>query len=211
MQQRQAINPELLRAIESVFDRHRKKWLEYLARFLSSPSDAEDVLHEAVWRVMMRNRSFGSEDQLRMYLGRSIANVAIQLYHFRKKERFSHDPVDSDSCPAAHPLNPQEMMEYMEEVERKERAMYLMRKGLDRLPPKQYQALYLTYLDPGHSSIREAGTLSGIPYSTLRHRSKQGLRKLRKFLGVTMRHPAAVPVAACAHPYDRRHRSGGMA
>jgi len=208
MYQPQAENPELRRALETLFYRHRKKWLRYLGRFLSSPSDAEDVLHEAVRRVMMRNRSFGSEDQLRMYLGRTIANAAIELYHCRKKERFSHASIDSDSCPATVQANPQEMMELTEESERKERALHWLRKGLSRLPPKQYQALCLTYLDPGHSSIREAGTASGIPYSTLRHRSMQGLRRLRRFLRSAMRHPPMRTSPACTHPVDRRHSSG---
>jgi len=208
MHQPQAEDPGLRRAIETVFHRHKKKWLKYLGGFLSSPSDAEDVLQEAVWRVMVRNRSFVSEDQLRMYLGRTIANAAIELYHFRKKERFSHASIDADSCPATVQANPQEMMELMEESERRERAIHWLRKGLSRLPPKQYQALCLTYLDPDHSSIREAGTASGIPYSTLRHRSMQGLRRLRRFLRKAMQHPPTRMTSACVGRGDRRRHPG---
>jgi len=198
--------PDLRRALEALFHRHRKKWLNYLGRFLSSPSDAEDALHEAVRRVMMRNRSFVSEEQLRMYLGRAIANAAIELYHFRKRERCSHSSIDSDSCPATEQANPQETMELREELERTERALHWLRKGLSGLPPKQYEALCLTYLDPGLSSIREAGSASGIPYSTLRHRSMQGLRRLRRFLRRAMRHPPARTSAACTHMVKTRRR-----
>jgi RNA polymerase sigma factor (sigma-70 family) len=204
----QSENPELRRALEALFHRHREKWLKYLGGFLGSPSDAEDALHEAVRRVMMRNRSFSSEDQLRMYLGRAMANAAIELYHFRKKERFSHASIDSDLCPATAQANPQEVMELREESERIERALHWLRKGLGRLPPKQYEALCLTYLDPGLSSIREAGTASGIPYSTLRHRSMQGLRRLRRFLRREMSHPPPRTSPGCMFPGHRRNRSG---
>jgi RNA polymerase sigma factor (sigma-70 family) len=199
--------PDLRSALETLFHRHRKKWLNYLGGFLSSPSDAEDVLHEAVRRVMMRNRSFGSEDQLRMYLGRAMANVAIELYHYRKKERSSHSSIDSESCPACEQANPQETMELREESERQERALHWLRKGLSRLPPKQYEALCLTYLDPGLSSIREAGTASGIPYSTLRHRSMQGLRRLRRFLHRAMRHPPVRTSPTCGDLVKKRRRT----
>jgi len=207
MYQPESEDPDLRRAIETLFHRHRKKWLNYLGGFLSSPADAEDVLHEAVRRVMVRNRSFGSEDQLRMYLGRAISNAAIELYHFRKRERCSHSSIDSDSCPATGQANPQETMELREESERTERALHWLRKGLSRLPPKQYEALCLTYLDPGLSSIREAGTASGIPYSTLRHRSMQGLRRLRRFLGRAMHGPPIRTHPACTRMAEKRHRS----
>ncbi len=141
-----------------------------------------------------------------MYLGRTMANAAIEFYHSRKKERSSHTSIDSDSCPAAIESNPQELMERAEESERTEKALHWLRKGLSRLPPKQYQALCLTYLDPGHSSIREAGTASGIPYSTLRHRSMQGLRRLRRFLRGAMPHPPVRTSSNCAHTSGRRNR-----
>jgi hypothetical protein len=37
-------------------------------------------------------------------------------------------------------------------------------------------------LETEKMSMRDAGALYGIPYSTLRHRSVQGIRSLRKFL-----------------------------
>lgn len=195
------------RALEALFRQHRKKWLNYLGSFLSSPSDAEDVLHEAVRRVMVRNRSFGSEDQLRMYLGRAMSNIAIELYHFRKRERSIHSLIDSDSCPATEQADPHETMELREEAERQEKALHCLRRGLSRLPPKQYEALCLTYLDPDLSSIREAGTASGIPYSTLRHRSMQGLRILRRFLRRAMHHPPLRTSRNCRSPVTKRCRS----
>jgi hypothetical protein len=63
----------------------------------------------------------------------------------------------------------------------------LLQEGLARLPVKQYEALRLTVMDPGLVSIRDAGVENDIPYSTLRHRSVKGLRRLRQFLHRAMR------------------------
>lgn len=177
-------------ALGSVFVRNRNRWLTYLASFLNSPGDADDVLQEAVWRVLARRRSFSSEDQLRMYLARAISNKAIEFYHLRKKERIRRRPLDAGACADPVRGNPEDALERIEQDRRRERARCLLRAGLSRLPPKQYEALCLTYLSPEDSSIREAGVNRGIPYSTLRHRSIQGLRQLRSYVckGLDCRH-----------------------
>ena len=58
----------------------------------------------------------------------------------------------------------------------------LLQEGLAHLPLKQYQAVHLTVMDPSAVSMRDAGIENDIPYSTLRHRSVQGIRRLRRFL-----------------------------
>ncbi|PYV14406.1 MAG: hypothetical protein DMG07_12070 [Acidobacteria bacterium] len=61
------------------------------------------------------------------------------------------------------------------------------REGLAHLPAKQYEALRLTLFERPHTSIRDAGLERGIPYSTLRHRSVQGIRRLQKFVRRALR------------------------
>ena len=48
---------------------------------------------------------------------------------------------------------------------------------------EQLEALRLTVMEPG-TSIRDVGMNHGIPYSTLRHRSRQGLSTLRRKLRI---------------------------
>ncbi len=165
-----------------VFIRNRRKWLGYLVCFLDNRGDADDVLQEAVGRVLARNLSFTSEDQLRMYLARAISNTAIEFYHLRRKERMCRRPLDLSACADYDRGSPEDFLERMEQNARDEKARHLMRAGLRKLPPKQYEALCLTYLSPECNSIREAGMSRGIPYSTLRHRSIQGIRRLRRYV-----------------------------
>jgi DNA-directed RNA polymerase specialized sigma24 family protein len=145
-------------------------------------ADAEDVLQEAVQRVLARNRPLPSPEQVKMYLGRAVGNAALELYHNRKRERMRQIPIKEHLLPQANALNPYACLEERERSTDRERMLQLLQEGLTLLPQKQHEALRLTILESGGQSIRDAGTSSGIPYSTLRHRSKQGLRMLRRFL-----------------------------
>ena len=73
-------------------------------------------------------------------------------------------------------------VEEKETSNEKARMLHLLSEGLTKLPLKQHEAIKLTILECRGLSIRDVGKTHGIPYSTLRHRSKQGIRRLRKFL-----------------------------
>jgi RNA polymerase sigma factor (sigma-70 family) len=165
-----------------LINRHSEKWLRFVRRMLRNSADAEDVLQEAVRRVLMTQRSFASEDQVRMYLSRAIGNTAIEFYHIRRRECLRHLPLQEHLIAYADSVDPQAHLEQVECAAERTRALKLLQEGLGSLPAKQYEALCMTILDPGEISIREAGAENGIPYSTLRHRSVQGIRRLRSYL-----------------------------
>lgn len=163
----------------SIVDQNKSRWQKFIVSILRNDADAEDVVQDAVRRVLLRGKSFSSKDQMRMYLGRAIGNVAFERYKGMKRERRRQIPVDEQLLMKADGANP---LDYLEDAERKaenERMISRMRQALKRIPSKQYEALRMTILESTHSSIRDAGMTHGIPYSTLRHRSKQGLRNLR--------------------------------
>jgi RNA polymerase sigma factor (sigma-70 family) len=174
---------ETLRTLLGSVVRHNAgKWLRFILTILKNESDAEDVLQEAVRRVLARNVSLQSEDQVRMYLNRAIANAALELYNSRKRERMRQLSFSDRLPPLIHRSSPFVHMENSEKSGERERLLGLLDEGLKRLPSKQREALRLTILESGERSIRAVGMRCGIPYSTLRHRSKQGLRRLRRFL-----------------------------
>jgi DNA-directed RNA polymerase specialized sigma24 family protein len=122
-----------------------------------------------------------------MYLSRVICNTAIELYHARQRQRRQQCPV-SDRLPASADFGePDRCLCEQEASTARARHLELLREGLARLPFKQYQALRLTVLGPVILSIRDAGAAHSIPYSTLRHRSLQGIRQLRRFLNRALR------------------------
>ena len=186
-----------------VFEQHRQRWFRYLLRFLGNPSDAEDVIQESAWKVLARRRSFLSKDELRMYLGRTISNTAVELYYLRKKERAIRSPIEAASHFNAAQETPDGLMQSTEDARLQERALGFLSAGLGRLPPKQHEAVRMAFLTPGHGSIREVGMALGIPYSTLRHRALRGVRLLRRHLSRALRSGGAddyLPRAARRRP-----------
>jgi RNA polymerase sigma-70 factor, ECF subfamily len=166
----------------AIIDCNSSKWLRFIIAILKNEADAEDVLQEAVQRVLLRNLPLPSAEQMKMYLGRAIGNAALELYHSRKRERIRQIPIKEHLLPQANTLTPYACIEERERSVTKEQMLQLLQEGLTQLPEKQHEALRLTILESGSQSIRDVGTNSGIPYSTLRHRSKQGLRMMRRFL-----------------------------
>jgi len=168
--------------IGGLLHRHGKKWRGYVFKIVRNHEDAEDVVQEALRRVLSRNRTFRSSSDVRMYLARAIGNTAIEYYHARKRERLRELPLCECTDLQSEVTNPQDRLEEMESFEQQNLVLEFLGEGLNRLPPKQYEALRLTVMDTAPTSIREAGVGNGIPYSTLRHRSVQGLRRLRSYV-----------------------------
>jgi RNA polymerase sigma factor (sigma-70 family) len=168
--------------LKSVIDHNGGRWLRFIVGILKNEADAEDVIQEAVRRVLARNRPLPSEEQVRMYLGRAIGNAAFELYNSRKRERMRHIPIQESILLHAGASGPDTCIEEKERSDQREQLLRLLDEGLARLPLKQHEALRMTILESSGLSIRDVGLTNGIPYSTLRHRNKQGLRRMRKFL-----------------------------
>ena len=170
----------------SILNHHGARWRRIIASMLRNEHDAEDVIQEAVRRMLARDLSFLSEDQVRLYLSRSISNTALELYNSRKRERMKRNPaVDYVHIPTLLP-GPHECMEERERSAQKDRLLSMLQNALNQIPHKQREALRLTIMEPHGLSIRDAGMNHGIPYSTLRHRSNQGIRSLRRRLGLSL-------------------------
>jgi RNA polymerase sigma factor (sigma-70 family) len=167
--------------LESIMHRNSEKWLKFILRILKNEADAEDVIQEAVRRVLSRNRGLPCEEEARMYLGRAIGNAAFELYNCRKRERIRQMPIQ-ESLVSMGDCGPYKYLEEIETSAQKDRMLSLLNDGLMQLPSKEREALRLTILESHGLSIRDIGMSNGIPYSTLRHRSKQALRRLRRFL-----------------------------
>jgi len=175
-------NEDFRTVLSSVMVSNSGKWRRFVLAILKNEADVEDVIQEAVQRVLVRNRPLPSSEQVKMYLGRAIGNAALELYHNRKRERRRHIPIKEHLLMPAIDHNPHVFLEERETSAGRERLLHLLREGLARLPEKQQEAVRLTILESRGRSLRDVEILSGIPYSTLRYRSTKGLRMLRKFL-----------------------------
>jgi RNA polymerase sigma-70 factor (ECF subfamily) len=166
--------------LESAINQNSKKWLKYILAVLRNEADAEDVMQEAIKRVLSRDRLFPSEEEIRKYLSRAISNSALELYNRKKRERNRHMPL-CEPLLHSNGLSPHKYLEESEISQLKEQMIRLLDDGLLQLPEKEHEALRLTMLESQGLSIRDAGLNNRIAYSTLRHRSKQAIRHLRKY------------------------------
>jgi RNA polymerase sigma-70 factor (ECF subfamily) len=176
------VTEDLRAVLGSILDHNAGRWLRFIEAILKDDADAEDVIQEAVRRVLARNCPLSSEEQARMYLARAIGNAALEFYNSRKRERMRHIPIRENTLLPDNTSSPYACLEAREKSAEKELLLHLLHEGLTRLPLKQHEALRLTILESRGLSIRDVGITNGIPYSTLRHRNKQGLRRLRRFL-----------------------------
>jgi RNA polymerase sigma factor (sigma-70 family) len=184
------IEGDLRTELGLIIHRNSGRWIRFILAILKNKEDAEDVLQEAVRRVLAHNRPLPSQEQVKMYLSRTIGNTAFELYKHRKRERINHVPIREHIFLSAGTRRQDSVIEEREQTAERERRLHFLRQGLKHLPVKQYEALRLTILDSRGCSIRDAVAASGIPYSTLRHRSKQGLRTLRRYVERQLRQQA---------------------
>lgn len=173
--------------LEAILEHNGEKWLKFVLGVVGNREDAEDALQEGLRRVLGCNRAFITEDEARMYLARSISNTAFEIYKCRKRERAHQIPIPSDLLVDGRVCDPQSLMEEREKEDEHDRLLSALDEAMVRLPVREYEALCITVLETNRGSIRDAGIAHDIPYSTLRYRRIEGLRRLRKYLARALR------------------------
>jgi RNA polymerase sigma factor (sigma-70 family) len=178
---------ELRTALAAVLHRNSPKWMRISRKILKNKEDAEDVLSEAVRRMLKRGPSFSSQEHMRMYMGRVVSNTAFEFYKRRKNERRRQAPILEDiikksTMEQTEYFRPDFIMEEEERYAEHEDRLIMLRRGLEELPAHQYEAIRLTVFGSSGRTQRDMESASGIPRNTLRYRYLQGLRALRKYM-----------------------------
>ena len=143
--------------------------LNYLVRFasirLGSRADAEDIVHEAVRRILEYDISKVRPDSIKMYLFRIVYNLCKDFYltcgNIRPLSKIDDDIPDSSN---------EDVMD-LEEIER-------LNGILDNLPDKEAQVVRMNVID--ELSFVEISVILSTPASTVKSRFKSGMEKLRK-------------------------------
>jgi len=178
---------ELKTALAAILHRNSPKWMKISRAILRNREEAEDVLNEAVWRMLRRDRSFPSREHIRKYMGRVVSNTALEFYNRRKRERRQYAQIlenimTKSAENQSDALRPDFIMEEEERYEEHENRLALLRSGLEELPMHQYEAIRLIAFSNDGSTFRDAESASGIPSATIRYRYMQGMRTLRKYM-----------------------------
>lgn len=143
--------------------------LNYLVRFatirLGSKSDAEDVVYEAVRRILETDISKIKRDSIRMYLFRIVYNLCMDFYFTGRGVRPLND------ADVEIPDTSRENYLESEEVER-------LNGLLENLPEREAEVVRMNVMD--ELSFVEISQILSTPASTVKSRFKSGMDKLRK-------------------------------
>jgi len=143
--------------------------LNYLVRFatirIGSKADAEDVVYEAVKRILETDISKIKHDRIRMYLFRIVYNLCKDFYLAQRNIRLltEADNEISDTS-KVDDLD-------LEEIER-------LNSFLDNLPERECEVVRMKVMD--ELSFVEISQILSTPASTVKSRFKSGIGKLRK-------------------------------
>jgi len=178
---------ELRTALASILHRNSPKWVMLGRAILKNREDAEDVLSEAVYRMLRRGLSFPSQKHMLLYMGRVVRNTALEFYSLKKRKRRQYaqileNIITKSAEEQAEAFRPDLIMEEEECYYENENRLTLLRRGIQELPANQYEAIRLIAFGNDGSTFRDAETASGIPRATLRYRYMLGMKALRKYM-----------------------------
>ena len=143
--------------------------LNYLVRFatirIGSKTYAEDVVHEAVKRILEADISKIKQDSIRMYLFRIAYNLCKDFYLSDRNIR----PLSEEDNGIPDTSNEDELD--MEEIER-------LNGLLEKLPEREAEVVRMNVMD--ELSFVEISQILYTPASTVKSRFKSGMDKLRK-------------------------------
>jgi len=178
---------ELKTALAAIIHRNSPKWIKMGEAILRNREEAEDVLSEAVRRMLKCSRSFSSREHMQKYMFRVVSNTALEFYNRRKRERRQYVQVMENIVTQSveeqtEAFRPDFIMEEEERYFEHEDRLMLLRRGLEELPAHQYEAIRLIVFSNNGTTLRNAESASGIPRATLRYRYMKGIRALRKYV-----------------------------
>jgi len=179
---------ELKTALAAIIHRNSPKWINRSKAILKNREEAEDVLSEAIRRMLRRNRSFSSREHMQKYMCRIVSNTTMEFYNRIKRERRQYVQVMENfiiksSEKQIEAFRPDFIMEEEDRYAEREDLLILLRRGLQELPAQQYEAIRLiVFSNNNGSTLRDAESASGIPRATLRYRYMKGIRTLRKYV-----------------------------
>ena len=160
------------RALEALYDRHRRPAFGLAYRILGDGSSAEDVVQEAfltVWR--QADRIDPARGKLSSFLMTVVHHKAIDVLRSERGRRGRQVPLDPDIMEHGS-----DMLAGVEGSLDRE----AVREALLSLPADQRKTIELAYFQ-GLTHVEIAGKLT-VPLGTVKSRMRLGLEKMRSAL-----------------------------
>ncbi len=137
----------------------------YALLLIGEPTEADDLVQEALTRVLVHTRAWKPVRDLRAYLFTTLHNVFVDGHRRRRMLR-DDIPVDSLAGRLATPPSQMDRLELRD-----------LAKALGKLPTEQRQVVLLIGLEG--MSYRDAARVLGVPIGTVMSRLSRGREALR--------------------------------
>ena len=164
-----AIQGRDVRALESLYDRHRVLAYSLALRILGSPGDAEDVVQEAFLNVWRSADTYRPERS-------SWRSWVLSIVHHRALDKLRGRQSRPLPVALEEGMDLPDTSDVWEEVARNLTGDDV-RQALDRLPAEQRETIELAYFS-GYTHTEIADRM-GVPLGTVKGRMRIGLQKLK--------------------------------
>ena len=142
---------------EQLVTAYEKNVYNLALRMVGDPDDAADITQETFIKAYRALGSFRGDSKFSSWLYRIASNVCLDF--LRSRSRRAQVPLSFENEDAEGEIELPDMSQNPEEVLMKKLSMEAVRRGMEKLPPKQRQILVLRELC-GLSYAELAQTLS---------------------------------------------------
>jgi len=173
------LRKEKMEAFEALARRYEKKLLNFLYRFVSSRSQAEDLVQQTLLKVYNNRLKFKNTGKFSTWMYTIAANLARDyLRKYRKYQFISLDePVGDNSNIIDFYREPDEKkMTSLEAQEMK----HVVRVAVDRLPSEQRMAVLLSHFE--HMSYDDIARVMNCAKGTVKSRIFRARARLKELL-----------------------------
>jgi len=158
------------------YTEHRSELQAHAARLLKSNAKAEEVVQDALIKVMLAAPELSSEEHALSYLHRTIENLCIDIFRLEGRRP---NLVVLDDATAEIESAWQENVDHSEAIAAADDAA-IVRQALAMLSPAERAALVMWEMEG--RSTKEIARELGIKESTVRHTVSRARASLRKIL-----------------------------
>ena len=170
------------REITATVRRERGRLLEFIRRRIGDAAEAEDVLQDALYELVVAYRMTQPVEQAGAWLARVARNRIIDRFRRKRPELLADQSSargDNDDDDAFEDLLPAEE-DGPESAVMRELLLEEMEMGLGELPPEQREVFLAHELDG--LSFRELSRRTGVGVNTLLSRKRYAVRYLQERL-----------------------------
>lgn len=152
---------------------------------LGDQSQVDDVLQEALLRILENGRDFKSDKEAFLYLRKTVLHASIDSYRkIQKNSERLNDPGTRQACrysQADQLEDPLAQLLLKEEKEDSRQLGEIVKAAMRNLTSKQKEAIEIFFFRRG-KKLQDLCKENGVPYSTLRSRMLKGIDRIRDYL-----------------------------